>query len=163
MNNLLEDLDADNEEEFVNPTKEKSNLNVNTLNEEEQLLAELEESPLINDLKFENNEQDFGILKEMKDMEDIDSGFEGSNNKIMKLDREDVEPMSINNTPVPLENKNPPLPVQKVKTDTPNEFELDELMDEFEESKNKNPDLALQTQKKESSNEKEDFLDDFNW
>ena len=161
MNNLLEDLDADNEEEFVNPTKEKSNLNINIINEEEQLLAELEESPLINDLKFENNEQDFGILKEMKDMEDIDSGFEGSNNKIMKLDREDVEPMSINNTPVPLENKNPQLPAQKVKTDAPNE--LDELMDEFEESKDKNPDLALQTQKKESSNEKEDFLDDFNW
>lgn len=160
MDGLLEELGDD---DYGSPVKQQSNVKIITTQNQEDFLNNLEESPLVSDSKPGDQPQKFNGLEALE-MENIDSGFK-QNNEIMKFDMEDPEPENTSSILMQEQGKEEEVPSKfKVEEDsTPNQFVLDDLMDEFDVSKGKNDNLLITKNEKKESVQGNDLLDDFNW
>ena len=156
LNGLLEEIEND----YNDTPVKKSNINIVTTNKQEDFLNKLEESPVVPDMKPDESPQKFEMGNEMG-MEDINSGFK-ENNDIMKFDMEEPEPGNINDSIQPFENEAHKMN-NKEEDVSPNQFVLDDLMDEFDVSKGKKDNLKINETPKKEAVKDDDLLDDFNW
>lgn len=108
------------------------------------------------------------MFNELQEMEEMHGGF-GQESNVMKIDDEDHEPMNLSDSigkygeqlPLPEPAKKPQ---KEEESPAPNQFVLDDLMDEFGESKGKELGGELEVAMKQPEKEKEkDFLDEFDW
>eukprot|EP00344_Euplotes_crassus_P010624 CAMPEP_0196998938 /NCGR_PEP_ID=MMETSP1380-20130617/4216_1 /TAXON_ID=5936 /ORGANISM="Euplotes crassus, Strain CT5" /LENGTH=384 /DNA_ID=CAMNT_0042415689 /DNA_START=200 /DNA_END=1354 /DNA_ORIENTATION=- len=168
LNGLLEDIDDNSRDVFGNPRNDVQVAKFDTKEDdldEQKLLKELDESSIINDSKPQSKHHQVSIMNEMNDIENTPSGFHNERN-IMNIDSQGHDPINLSDSvgkfgeqlPIPQHKK----AEKEEEPPSPNQFVLDDLMDEFGESKGADFKPNIEVNKKESEKDN-DFLAEFEW